>query len=84
MACDESEGQTLEIAPGGGLSLAPPGAIYRYFRARWHFEIPDGRDFPAKVRPVAAFSWLHRARYQNQSCKFICQARMNMASIQGQ
>ena len=27
MACDESEGQTLEIAPGGGLSLAPPGAV---------------------------------------------------------
>ena len=52
-------------AAGGYVKQCPTAAIFPQKCGRWHFQIADGREKPAKPRPVDSILGLHRARYRN-------------------
>ena len=49
-------------AAGGYVKWCPTGAIFPQKCGRWHFQNADGRDFPAKPRPLDTQNAVQRAR----------------------
>ena len=52
-------------AAGGYVKQCPTAAIFPQKCGRWYFQIADGREKPAKSRPVDSILGLHQVRYRN-------------------
>ena len=70
-------------AAGGYVKWSPSAVIFQQKCGRWHFQIADGRDNPAKPRPVEPKNAVHRARYRNMPVSAVVGGNMPVSAIVG-